>query len=105
MGSFHRRVRSDDEAVVFAQPMLDFVGTALAEGSNVMAHCLAGAHRAGTTGCICLIYFAGLSAREAVPVAKRCRPIIDPIGVFPELLAKLDRGWRNKGGLGRGSQR
>jgi hypothetical protein len=26
---------------------------------NEQVHCLAGAHRAGTTGCACLIYFAG----------------------------------------------
>jgi len=92
--SSYRRVKSDAEAVQFVQPMLDFVGTALAEGHNVMVHCLAGAHRAGTTGCICLMHFASLGNREAVTTAKRCRPIIDPIGHFPELLAKLDRGWK-----------
>jgi len=91
--SHYRRVRTDEHAVHFAQPMLDWVSAALEEGSNVMAHCLAGAHRAGTTGCICLMHFANLTAREAVPVAKRCRPIIDPIGDFPELMAKLERGW------------
>lgn len=99
--SFYRKVRTDEDAVTFAQPMLDFVGAALADGKNVMAHCLAGAHRAGTTGCICLMHFAQLSNREAVPIAKRCRPIIDPIGDFPELLAKLDRGWKNRKGLPR----
>lgn len=92
--SFYRRVKTDEDAAPFVQPMLDFVGAALEDGKNVMAHCLAGAHRAGTTGCICLMHFAQLSNREAVPVAKRCRPIIDPIGDFPELLAKLERTWR-----------
>lgn len=96
--SFYRKVRSDEDAVAFAQPMLEFVEKTLAEGKNVMAHCLAGAHRAGTTGCICLMHFAHLGAREVVPIAKRCRPIIDPIGDFPELLAKLERGWRNRRG-------
>lgn len=94
--SFYRRVRTDEDAAPFVQPMLDFVGAALEDGKNVMAHCLAGAHRAGTTGCICLMHFAQLSNREAVPVAKRCRPIIDPIGDFPELLAKLERSWRGR---------
>ncbi|CAK9006683.1 unnamed protein product [Durusdinium trenchii] len=93
---FHRLVRSDADAARFVQPMLEWVGAALASGENVMVHCLAGAHRAGTTGCICLMHFAGLSAKEAVPAAKRCRPIIDPIGDFPELLAKLERSWRRK---------
>lgn len=99
--SHYRRVRSDEEAVAFAQPVLDFISTALSNGHNVMAHCLAGAHRAGTTGVISLMYFANLSAQEAVPVAKKCRPIIDPIGQFPELIAKLDRGWKVMGKDGR----
>lgn len=103
--SHYRKVRTDEEAVSFVQPMLEFVTAALGEGKNVMAHCLAGAHRAGTTGCIILMYFAELSAAEAVPVAKRCRPIIDPIGDFPQLLAKLERGWRARGGSGKALQR
>jgi len=96
ISSFHRRVKSDADAAHFVLPMLEWVGEALASGKNVMVHCLAGAHRAGTTGCICLMHFAGLSAKEAVPAAKRCRPIIDPIGDFPELLAKLERSWRRQ---------
>jgi len=90
---FHRQVKSDADADRFVKPMLDFVGAALANGKNVMVHCLAGAHRAGTTGCICLMHFAQLDAKEAVSAAKRCRPIIDPIADFPALLAKLQRSW------------
>jgi len=97
--SFYRRVHSDADAVQFAKAMLEFVGAALSDGKNVMAHCLAGAHRAGTTGCICLMHFAKLPRSEAVPMAKRCRPIIDPIGDFPELLAKLERGWKVSRGV------
>lgn len=99
--SHYRYVRTDQDAVHFIAPMLDFVSRALGEGKNVMVHCLAGAHRAGTTGCICLMHFAGLSAREAVPLAKRCRPIIDPIGSFPELLAKVERGTAAAAGAAR----
>lgn len=92
----YRRARTDAEAVAFAEPVLKWVENALARGHNVMAHCLAGAHRAGTTGVMCLMYFANLSARDAVPIAKRCRPIIDPIGEFPEFLMKLERGWKSR---------
>lgn len=95
--SHYRRVRTDDDAVAFCLPVLEFVSNALADGKNVMAHCLAGAHRAGTTGCICLMHFARLTRNEAVPIAKRMRPIIDPIGDFPELMAKLERGWQKHG--------
>ncbi|CAJ1446989.1 unnamed protein product [Effrenium voratum] len=97
ISSFHRRVKSDADAARFVQPMLDFVSSALADGKNVMVHCLAGAHRAGTTGCMCLMYFAQLGAKDAVLAAKRCRPIIDPIADFPELLAKLERSWKKAG--------
>lgn len=91
--SHYHRVRSDKEAVAFAQPMLNFTSDALSRGKNVMVHCLAGAHRAGTTGIMCLMYFAKLNQRDATYLAKQCRPIIDPICDFPTLLARLERGW------------
>lgn len=91
--SHYHRVRTEQEAVSFAQPMLDFVTDAVSRGKNVMVHCLAGAHRAGTTGVICLMHFAKLSAKDATFIAKQCRPIIDPICDFPLLLARLERGW------------
>jgi len=54
-------------------------------------HCLAGAHRAGTTGVACLIHYAGLDVPTAIMAAKRLRPIIDPIGQLPEFLMRLKR--------------
>ena len=74
----------------FLQPMLDFVDACVARGEGVLVHCLAGAHRAGTTGCMLLMYKAGLSAANAVAAAKQLRPVIDPIGRFPELLRKFE---------------
>ncbi|KAL3904967.1 MAG: hypothetical protein SGPRY_011088, partial [Prymnesium sp.] len=49
-------------------------------GENVLVHCLAGAHRAGTTGCLLLMYKASMQQAEAVASAKKLRPVIDPIG-------------------------
>lgn len=97
----YRYVRSEQDAVAFVQPMFDFVTAALSRGKNVMVHCLAGAHRAGTTGVLCLMHFAKLSANDATLIAKQCRPIIDPICDFPVLLAKVERGWYQQahGGL------
>jgi len=74
----------------FLQPMFDFVEGAIAGGGSVLVHCLAGAHRAGTTGCLLLMREAGLSSNEAVATAKRLRPVIDPIGRFPDLLRQFD---------------
>lgn len=98
--SHYQRARTEDQAVVFAQPMLNFVTDALSKGKNVMVHCLAGAHRAGTTGIMCLMHFATLSAKDATVIAKQLRPIIDPICDFPMLLAKLERGWCQRAGGG-----
>jgi len=92
----HHSLRNHKEAVLFAQPMLDFISSALLGGNNVMVHCLAGAHRAGTTGIICLMHFAKFSKDDAIAAAKQCRPIIEPIGDFPSLLARLEMGWRQQ---------
>lgn len=75
----------------FTDPLFQFIEEAIANGQNVLVHCLAGAHRAGTTGVACIIHFAKLNVDEAIAIAKRCRPIIDPIGQLPEFLYRLKR--------------
>ena len=44
----------------------DFVEKVMREGKNVLIHCLAGAHRAGTTGCAWLMYANKLSVEDAI---------------------------------------
>jgi protein-tyrosine phosphatase len=53
---------SSESVRAFVAPLVSFVGPALAGGGNVLVHCMAGAHRAGTVGCLCLIELAGMSA-------------------------------------------
>ena len=67
----------------------DFVEKVIGEGKNVLIHCLAGAHRAGTTGCAWLMYADNLSVEDAIRLGKSRRDAINPIGNFPELLQKL----------------
>ena len=55
-----------------------------------MVHCLAGAHRAGTSGVALAMYYLRLSAIQGTMFVKERRPIVDPIGSFPELLKRLD---------------
>lgn len=74
----------------FYKPLFVFVENALKSGKNVMVHCLAGAHRAGTSGISCAMYFMNLKALPAVDYVRKRRPIVDPIGSFPELLVKLE---------------
>ena len=71
--------------------MFEFIDVAIAQGQSVLVHCLAGAHRAGTTGCACLVHFAELDPATAIVTAKRLRPIIDPIGSLPDLLMRLHK--------------
>ena len=90
--TFWRRYTGDSEKKIphYLGPMLEFIDTALAKGESVLVHCLMGAHRAGTTGTICIMHFMGLNYREAIKEAKSRRSLIDPIGDFPELLRRCD---------------
>ena len=44
----------------------DFVEKIMREGKNVLIHCLAGAHRAGTTGVAWLMYANKLSVEDGI---------------------------------------
>jgi hypothetical protein len=91
ISDWHRRVaRSGDEVLSFVAPLFSFIDSAINEGNNVLVHCLAGAHRAGTTGCLCLMHYEGLDMATAVPKAKSLRPIIDPICDFPRFLKHFE---------------
>jgi len=63
----------------------------LNKGESVLVHCLAGAHRAGTTGVAFLMYKIGVSFDDALTAAKRCRPVINPFGTLLNLLTLLER--------------
>lgn len=80
-----------DKLTQFLKPMLAFVDKALAKGENVLIHCLAGAHRAGTTSIMCLMHYDDLTAAKATRVAKSIRPVIDPISDFPRLLEMFEK--------------
>ena len=74
----------------FIRGLFTFVDEALAAGGSVLVHCLAGAHRAGTTGCLLLMWKASLSATDAIQAAKCLRPVINPIGSLPAFLKFFD---------------
>eukprot|EP00092_Neocalanus_flemingeri_P077623 GFUD01096432.1.p1 GENE.GFUD01096432.1~~GFUD01096432.1.p1 ORF type:complete len:188 (+),score=41.52 GFUD01096432.1:182-745(+) len=83
--------KSAQGLVKFLKPVLEFINDVINRGESVLVHCLAGAHRAGTTGIICLMHFEGLVSREAVLLAQSRRPIIESIGDFRDLLGKCDQ--------------
>lgn len=49
---------SDNSIITFTSQLFSFIEDALIHGESVLIHCLAGAHRAGTTAISCLIHFA-----------------------------------------------
>ena len=75
---------------LFADPLWAFIDSALESGKSVLVHCLAGAHRAGTTGCACLMHYGKMNHVDAMRTAKQLRPIIDPIGQLPQFLQRLE---------------
>ena len=94
------RRRPNEEIVAFLESMLAWVDAALASGGSVLVHCLAGAHRAGTTGILCLMHKTGMSRVEATGVAQTLRPIIEPISDFPECLRLFEAARKAGGGSG-----
>eukprot|EP00928_Gymnodinium_smaydae_P022309 TRINITY_DN18785_c0_g1_i1.p2 TRINITY_DN18785_c0_g1~~TRINITY_DN18785_c0_g1_i1.p2 ORF type:complete len:255 (-),score=45.12 TRINITY_DN18785_c0_g1_i1:79-774(-) len=81
---------STKDPLRYFDPLFSFVERNLSEGQNVLIHCLAGAHRAGTAGIACLMHFGHLDMPTAVKVAQQRRPAICPIGGFPPLLKALE---------------
>uniref|UniRef100_A0A7S3UXR1 protein-tyrosine-phosphatase n=1 Tax=Aplanochytrium stocchinoi TaxID=215587 RepID=A0A7S3UXR1_9STRA len=73
-------LKGDVEILGFVDEMMDFVDQALGKGENVLIHCLAGAHRAGTTGVLVLMAKMKYDSRNATKVAQKLRPVINPFG-------------------------
>ena len=99
--------------MAFIGPVLKYIENEIENGRNVFVHCLAGAHRAGTTAIICLMHFAGLESSkvtqsssnpviflflQGILTAKALRSIIQPIGDFQKLLKLCDALDRDKDG-------
>lgn len=69
----------------------------LSAGHNVLVHCLAGAHRAGTTGVSFMMRMGHFDVRTAILLAKYMRPIVDPFGSLLELLDRLQAAYEHQG--------
>ena len=51
--------RNAEAAQLLFAPAMEFIQTAAGHGGHVLIHCLAGAHRAGTTGVAFLMHMVG----------------------------------------------
>ena len=94
IGKFHnfRAATSADRALAFFRKYFEWVDSQLSSGHNVLVHCLAGAHRAGTAGIAYLMHACKLDRIKATAMAKAARPVINPIYRFRDLLVKLELG-------------
>ena len=85
---------SPQDVLKFFAPAHDFIDQAMETGQNVMVHCLAGAHRAGTTGVSYMMKAGRMSYTEALRVAKKQRPVVDPMGHLETVLLKLEWAYK-----------
>eukprot|EP01064_Diplonema_japonicum_P006881 TRINITY_DN146_c1_g1_i1.p1 TRINITY_DN146_c1_g1~~TRINITY_DN146_c1_g1_i1.p1 ORF type:complete len:211 (+),score=59.27 TRINITY_DN146_c1_g1_i1:51-635(+) len=85
-------INTAEVAKAYFEDVFKWVEEATNQGQSVLIHCLAGAHRAGTTGTAFLMRAARLPAMEAIRAAKKMRPAIDPICDFPTLLKYYEKG-------------
>ena len=92
-----------EQVVAFFEPAHSFLDKALGEGKNVMVHCLAGAHRAGTTGVSYMMKEGRMRYADAVRVAKQQRPAVDPISTLKDSLHKLEWAYEKLGHLNGGT--
>lgn len=86
-----RGMDSAEGVLRFFGPVFDFVDDAMARRENVLIHCLAGAHRAGTTGVAVVMHLSGKDAAVALAECRHRRPAVDPIMSLGELLMRLDQ--------------
>ena len=59
-------VKTKEGVLRFLNPMLHFIEEKTGKGENVLVHCLAGAHRAGTTAIAWLMYADKMSFQDAM---------------------------------------
>ena len=103
---YNMKPESTNEALAFFLDYFEWVDKCMEDGKSVLVHCLAGAHRAGTAG---IGYYMWRKSLEnggtkvdhlrCIADVKQLRPIVNPIGQFTPLLAKLERGINKKMGL------
>ena len=87
-------MKTNEGVLRFFEPTHSFIDNAMAKGHNVMVHCLAGAHRAGTTGVSYVMKAAELGLRDALKITQKRRSIVNPIGGLEELLGYLDAAYK-----------
>ena len=77
--------------LAYFQALFDWITEQISQGHNVLIHCLAGAHRAGTTGVAWCMYANKEPFLETLHKVKNIRSIVDPFGPLGDLLMRLEK--------------
>jgi len=85
------REYNEDQTHAAISPLFTFIDSALENGGSVLLHCLAGAHRAGTTGILSVMHYANFDQKTATSHVKKCRSMVEPIGNLPEILKVYEK--------------
>lgn len=89
--------QSRERVTDFFKLPFGWIDKALSEGHNCLIHCLAGAHRAGTTSVAFLMYKHGWTYPQALQYAQECRPIIGPFSWLIDMLNQYERELKSEG--------
>ena len=95
MSRWRTEVNTDEDVIrYFEEGCHAWISQNLEAGRNVLVHCLAGAHRAGTTGVSFMMREGRYNADTAIRLAKALRPVIDPFGSLLDLLERFEKSLR-----------
>lgn len=83
--------------IEYFAPCFSWIEDSIRQGSNVLIHCYAGAHRAGTVAVAFLMHTVRLRLSEALRVARHCRPIINPFARLLKLLSRYEQALEDAG--------
>ena len=87
---FKEGLDSDEAVLAYFQRCHGWIQEALDGGNSVLIHCLAGAHRAGTTGVSWLMHAAEMDRATATAAAQQLRNVVNPFGHLVGILEKLE---------------
>mmetsp|Transcript_690 Transcript_690/g.2187 ORF Transcript_690/g.2187 Transcript_690/m.2187 type:complete len:201 (+) Transcript_690:29-631(+) len=90
------QTQTDEGLLLYMENLFQWIDARLEKGENVMVHCLAGAHRAGTSGVAYVMYKTGFNAHQALAAVKSIRPFVEPIYDFATLLKRLERAMQDR---------
>ena len=100
-----RRAMRDGGLVAYMAPAFHKIHECFARGLNVMVHCRAGAHRAGTMACCLAVHCLHLHPNDALRHVRRYRRVVNVCGDNWDIVCQLYTEMQLRGGSRRPLQR